>query len=80
MRNSGIKRKVDNLGRITLPKEFRDFLNITTDSTLEIILTELGIYMTRSQNYCAFCGEQNDLIDYKENYLCFSCCKNIKKM
>lgn len=43
MRNIGIARKVDKLGRIVLPKEFRDFFKIDTGTRLEMVATDSGI-------------------------------------
>mgnify|MGYP000968885093 FL=1 len=36
MKSTGIVRKVDNLGRIVVPKELRNTLNIQEGSPLEI--------------------------------------------
>lgn len=43
----GVKRKVDNLGRITLPKDFRDELKITNRSNLYVHLLPDGIYISK---------------------------------
>lgn len=38
MNNTGIVRKIDNLGRIVIPKEIRNLLNIKNGENLEIIV------------------------------------------
>ncbi|MEK5461014.1 AbrB/MazE/SpoVT family DNA-binding domain-containing protein [Bacillus sp. FSL R5-0293] len=38
MKNTGIKRKVDQLGRVVLPKELRKTLNIKETDPLEIFV------------------------------------------
>ena len=43
----GIKRKVDKLGRIVIPKTFRDELKIKTTDKLDIYLLEEGMYITK---------------------------------
>lgn len=40
MRKTGITRRVDNLGRIVLPKEIRNNLRIKSGDTLEIFITD----------------------------------------
>ena len=40
----GMEKKVDNLGRVTIPKEFRDFYHFKEKVTL--IETEQGILIT----------------------------------
>ena len=43
----GLTRKLDNLGRITLPKEFRDTLNINIKDKVEIYLLQDGIFIKK---------------------------------
>ena len=43
----GIKRKVDSIGRIVVPKEFRDELGIENGEPLEIFLTNKGILLCK---------------------------------
>lgn len=44
----GLIRKLDRLGRIVIPKEFRDELNILQEDKIEIFLLKGGIYMKKS--------------------------------
>ena len=45
MTNIGIVRKVDSLGRITLPKELRRVFCLDKDSQTEILATDPGILL-----------------------------------
>lgn len=45
MTNIGIVRKVDSLGRITLPKELRRVFCLEKDSLIEILATDQGIFL-----------------------------------
>lgn len=45
MTNIGIVRKVDPLGRITLPKELRRVFKIEKNEMIEILATEQGILL-----------------------------------
>lgn len=41
-KNTGITRKVDSLGRVVIPKELRDVLNIKQNDSLEIYVHPNG--------------------------------------
>lgn len=43
----GIKRPLDNLGRIVIPKEFRKELNFNEDDELQVFLLDDGIYVAK---------------------------------
>lgn len=45
MTNIGIVRKVDSLGRVTLPKEMRRVFCLDKDSQIEILATDQGILL-----------------------------------
>lgn len=42
----GIRRPMDKLGRIVIPKEMRDYFNLDEDSDIEIYQTSEGILIT----------------------------------
>ena len=46
----GVLRKVDGLGRISLPKSFRSFHGIENEEQVEIINTSKGV-LVRKANY-----------------------------
>lgn len=43
----GLTRTLDNLGRVVIPKEFRQELNLYQEDKVEIFLLENGIYITK---------------------------------
>lgn len=78
MKNTGIVRKVDELGRIVLPIELRRSLDIAEKDPLEIYVDGEQIVLKRYQPACIFCGEAEDVINYKEKNICKSCMEDIK--
>ncbi|MBQ6698900.1 MAG: hypothetical protein IJN09_07635 [Oscillospiraceae bacterium] len=50
MKQIGIIRKTDKLGRIVIPKEIRDFFDIDICEPVEILATENGV-LIRKANY-----------------------------
>lgn len=43
----GIRRNIDELGRIVIPKEIRRTLEINNNDTLEIFATKNGIFIRK---------------------------------
>ncbi len=77
MRSSGIVRQVDSLGRIVLPIEMRNRLEITTGTGVEIFFDGDSITLKKYQSSCTFCGEYEDLIEYHGKKVCRSCLEKI---
>ncbi|PFJ58790.1 AbrB/MazE/SpoVT family DNA-binding domain-containing protein [Bacillus thuringiensis] len=59
MKATGVTRKVDELGRIVIPKELRNTLGIKEKSPLEIFVEGEDIILQRYQpgHVCALTGE-----------------------
>lgn len=64
MKSTGIVRKLDELGRITLPIELRRTLGVGERDPLEIFVDEDKIILRKYEPTDIFNGEKNDLIDY----------------
>jgi len=78
MKSTGIVRKVDELGRIVLPKELRMTLNINEKDPLEIFVDEDGrIVLKKYEPACIFCNSLNDIITFKGHSICRDCMKKI---
>ena len=43
-----MKKRVDNLGRIVLPKNMRDYYRISLNDRVNLIPTDAGILITKS--------------------------------
>lgn len=81
MKTTGIVRKIDNLGRFVLPKELRSNLGIGKNAPLEVFVDEDKIVLRKydmQNNACVFCGEENNLKQYKDKYICRNCTKELK--
>lgn len=70
MKSTGVVRKIDELGRITLPVELRRVLKIRERDPLEIFVEEDLILLRKykNQNACAITGDiTNKNKKYGEN-------------
>lgn len=65
MRATGIVRRVDDLGRVVLPRELRRTAKIREGDPLEIFLLEDGGIVFKKYNYTVV----NDLRGYSETIL-----------
>ncbi|NFB55937.1 AbrB/MazE/SpoVT family DNA-binding domain-containing protein [Clostridium botulinum] len=80
MKNIGIVRKIDPLGRIVLPKELRKALNIKDNETsLEIYTEGEEIILKKYEPACIFCGEAKEVINFKGKNICKICLKELGK-
>lgn len=74
MRNTGMSRAIDPLGRIVLPKEIRDSLNLTTGVRLDIGVSNDKIILSRSEAFCACCGQtHNHMLYHAGVAICEDC-------
>ena len=64
VKSTGIVRRLDELGRITLPIELRRTLGINDREPLEIYVDEDKIILTKYEPADIFTGIKEDLIDY----------------
>ncbi|MBR5295906.1 MAG: AbrB/MazE/SpoVT family DNA-binding domain-containing protein [Clostridia bacterium] len=76
-----MKKRIDHLGRIGIPKHIREDMQLDENSNIIIDYNseEKQIQIKKAKNTCSLCGDQTDLekIDEK-NFLCNTCLKNIK--
>ncbi len=78
MKSTGIVRKVDELGRIVIPKELRNTLNIEEKDSLEIYVDGEHIILKKYEPACIFCGNAKDVQVYKGKNICPACMDELK--
>ncbi len=65
MKNTGIIRHIDELGRITLPIELRRSLNISEKDPVQVYVEDDKIILTKVEAKDIFDGSTEDLITYR---------------
>lgn len=73
MKNTGMNRKVDDLGRIVLPAELRKTFGLQEGDLLDISVEENRIILIPRQDFCVFCRSTADLKEFKERMVCAIC-------
>lgn len=73
MKATGIVRKIDELGRIVIPIELRNTLDIKTKDALEIFVDGDNIVLGKYQPSCIFCGSREKTVFFKGKLVCDKC-------
>lgn len=77
----GIVRKIDELGRLVLPKEIRDALGWGIFTELNIITKNGKVILEKAKHYCCICNkESKDMIEVNGKSICQDCAKEIKNL
>lgn len=77
MKSTGIVRKLDELGRLVIPKELRKTLSIDVKDPLEIYVDGETIILKKYAPACIFCGEASGIINFKGKNICANCRKDL---
>lgn len=73
MATSGIRRKVDDLGRIVIPSSIRKTLGIHEGDLVEIQLEGNRVILQIPEDSCTFCGSTLHLEAFRGKVVCWSC-------
>ena len=79
MKAKGIVRKIDELGRIVIPKEIREMHGIKNGDSVEILSDGDLITLTKFLPGCRLCGSDDNLIEFGGKQLCAACIAQIKE-
>ena len=79
MKSTGIVRKVDSLGRVVLPIELRRTLDVSERDALEIFVEGNNVVLKKYEPTCIFCGNGNNVSQFKSRNICGGCMKDLKK-
>ena len=79
MKSVGIVRKLDDLNRITIPKEFEVSLNLEKRQPLEIWVDGETILLKKYEpnNKCIFCGSGDKLVKHVGRDVCQNCIRTM---
>lgn len=78
MKSTGMVRKVDELGRIVLPKELRKAMGIEIRDALEIFTDNERIILQKYQPSCIFCNNADDVVYFQDKRVCMECLSKLK--
>lgn len=70
---SGISRKIDDLGRIVIPAETRRMFNIREGDQLTISIEGASIVLKKVEDTCIFCGSEEHVAVFRAKGICSTC-------
>jgi AbrB family transcriptional regulator, transcriptional pleiotropic regulator of transition state genes len=79
MSDTGIVRRVDDLGRIVIPMELRRSLGINVKDPMSIHVEGDRIILQKHRDVCALCGGTKIAATIKDRAVCADCVKEIRK-
>ena len=79
MKSTGIIRRVDELGRVVIPKEIRETFNIKEKSPIEIYVDKGRIILEKATITCQFCGSEEKLKGFNGKDICTKCLKKLQE-
>ena len=80
MKSTGIVRKIDELGRIVLPIEIRNTMDIKNRDSIEIFVSDDRIILKKYEPACLFCGNADDVAFFKGKLICKDCLVLLKNI
>ncbi|MGB4593618.1 MAG: AbrB/MazE/SpoVT family DNA-binding domain-containing protein [Coriobacteriia bacterium] len=79
MSDTGIVRRVDDLGRIVIPMELRRTLGINVKDPISISVEGDRVILEKYRDACVICGNQENISEIKGRNVCADCVTAIKK-
>lgn len=80
LKSTGVVRKLDQLGRIVLPKELRTVLNLKEKDALELYGDGEQIILKKYEPACVFCGDAREVVNYRGKNICKKCLEEMKSI
>ena len=78
MTATGIVRKLDQLGRIVIPKELRTTFDLKENDPIAIFVEGSDIILRKYQPACIFCNDATDVIQIEGKNVCRKCLKKMQ--
>lgn len=80
-KSTGIRRNVDEVGRVTIPREIRTAYGITTETPIQITMQGDEIILEPMiHRHCCVCGGDDAKYQiYPTSWVCKNCMKKIKR-
>jgi transcriptional pleiotropic regulator of transition state genes len=77
LKSTGIARSLDSMGRLVLPKELRDVMDIRGGESLEVFIDGSQVILRKFMHNCVFCGEGADVQFYHDIAICPECAEDL---
>jgi len=76
--SKGNKGKIDNLGRVVIPKTIRDALGIKHNDEISMTVDNAKLIIIKGYKTCSICDTKDVTTQVSDKLLCDSCISEIK--
>ncbi len=73
-------KKIDNLGRVVVPKGYRMMLGLQPGDPLDIEFDDGRLTISPHRDGCAFCGASEAVHHFLDKKICPDCLRRIKNL
>lgn len=73
-------KKIDNLGRVVVPKGFRTMLGLQPGDSLEVEVDDGKLTLSPHKGSCTFCGQAEALQAYLGKSVCEGCLSDLRQL
>ena len=73
-------KKIDNLGRVVVPKGYRQMLGLEPGDPLDVELDGDRLVIAPHRDGCTFCGEEAVAQAYLSKNICSECLEQIRDL
>lgn len=77
MKETGIVRNMDALGRIVIPAELRKTLGLHIKDAIEIYVQDDTIILKKHLSSCVLCGSETDIMELNGKNVCKACASQL---
>ncbi|MAE32764.1 MAG: AbrB family transcriptional regulator [Actinobacteria bacterium] len=78
--SKGNLSKIDNLGRVVIPKSIRKALNIEHNDEISMYVDGDKLVINKGHRDCGLCGSKDIEIQIGTKFLCNKCIESIKDL
>jgi transcriptional pleiotropic regulator of transition state genes len=76
----GNKGKIDNLGRIVIPKTIRDALDVKHNDEVSMTVEKGNLVISKGYKTCSLCSTKEVTTQISDKLLCEKCISEIKNL
>lgn len=80
MKATGIVRRIDDLGRVVIPKELRRTLGVETGDPVEFFADGEKVIVRKYHPGCFICGSGDDLQPFHSKAICSNCIRKAAEL
>ena len=73
MKETVFVKRIDELGRIVVPREIRRVLGVSNLESVRIYTDGANVMIKKAEDSCEFCKSVGNLTEFKGKFICQSC-------